>query len=1175
MYSKISFLSFLLIAFLGSKDPLFAQADRGITLTPSGWKLWLDRNATWQNDELFVPPVDIAKLPVNEPGCGWAKLFVKSLPESEAKKIVANTDLAMNVSVPGTVEEFYWDALSGNKNGLGNSGDYIGVSWWGNEFTVLAKAKAKRVKLFFTGGIRQRAEIFVNQKLVGYELVHQTPFDVDITDVVNYGAVNKLAIRITDPGGNFSWGDYTAQEWGSYLFPLSHGFGGILGEVKLNVVDNIHVTDVFVKNKPSLKDVDAEIQIANQGDSRFKGTLSIDIVENWKHNAAVTNPKTVFSKNLGTFNVGAHGNSLSKITASVPTATLWGIRDANLYDFVVTLKDNTGNTVDRYKQRFGFRFLSVVGVDTNARYYFNGKRTLLISSISWGFWPTNGMFPTVELARRHIEAAQKIGQNMLNFHRCEGNSIVLNLADEMGMLYYEEPGGYSSSRTKPGNPLLTKLKNFDLAPQLNRERLLRMVLRDRNHPSLIQYNMVNEPGWNPDEQAKKDMADAHKLDPTRTISYGSGFMSPGIDQPQKLHMFPYSQDQKTVGYTDVHNAGNSPGVYMDNMYTSPSVFRGNERDEKEIFVWGEEGALASPPQLELIQNEIAKAGRNGWDGADYKEWYNAYVNYIKNKGLQQYYPSLTNLITSLGNIMYYEHGRMLENTRIADGADAYIFNGYEDMKFDNLSGSVDIFRHLKGDPNLISQYTRPLFVAVKAHDKIGEVGSSNLLDLYTINANAIPAGNYLVTANVLKPNGQTANIYSGQVHISGGDKFSDLVKANVSVLLDGGKGYYHVNAELKDMAGKKIADGHDEIFAVDWKTDQIGGKGAILGGGAELMHFAKDIKKANIVPYDDNLGKLDYVVLGSTDQGTAFKTISSSNFRAIDGKAYGLNLDYFHGANFREAIDHRISTAGIDFNLKSKPIPGYDILGETDFSLRWDGYLVPDVSGKTQFEFSFDDGARVWLDGKLVVDSWKNGPLKTQNFEADLVAGKPYHLKIEAYQNTGGWQIALKWKLPVSNKVIDINKLLKRVAEDGTKLVIVEGAEQWVNQLKQLKVMPDFKVFHPAKTWVGSSFFVRKHPFFEDLPVNGGMNWEYQKLVMYDGPNHFGLYDMDGEEAIVSLVGGASHLVSTSVGIVTYGKGKIAFSSLDLAPNLMNDDKASAVPKKIYCNYLKWASKPN
>jgi hypothetical protein len=1079
--------------------------------------------------------------------------------------------LALDVQVPGTVEEYCWDALSGDKGGLGNSGDYQGVSWWGREFKVPVEARGKRVKLVFAGGVRQRAEVFVNERLAGYELAHQSLFEVDVTDAVQYGAGNKLAVRITDANGNFSWGDYTGVLWGDYYFPLSHGFGGILGKVSLKIVNPVYVSDVFVKNKPELTDVDSDIEISNEGDRELQGSVSVDIVEAWQHNAAVASPKIVFSKSAGEFKVGPGKSSVIRFPASVPDARLWGIRDSNLYNFVVTLRDANGNVLDRYAQRFGFRFLSVEGYGVDTRLCLNGKKIFLLSSISWGFWPTNGIFPTPGLARKHVEDALELGQNMLNFHRCEGNAPVLDAADELGLLYYEEPGGYSSSRVKDDNQAAKKAKNLDLATQLNSDRFLRMVKRDRNHPSLVIYNMVNEPGWKPDEQAGKDMAAAHLLDPTRFVFYGSGFMSRGQDEPQKLHMIPYDQTQRTLGYVDVHNAGNSPGVYVDNMYGSPESFRRNEKSPKEIFIWGEEGALASPPQLELIQKDIAKAGRNGWDGADYRDWYRKYADYFKDKGLGKYYPSMTELITSLGDIMYYEHGRLVENARIADDADIYVLNGYEDMKFDNFSGAVDVFRNLKGHPGLISQYMRPLMVAVKVRDKIGEVGDVNLLDLYVLNNLAIPAGEYEVKAQVKGPDGRTREIFSGKAKVAGGDKFSDLVRDRVPVALDMGKGYYYITALLLDASGKQIADGHDEIFAVDWKSEKIGGKGAVLGGGGEMLSFARDVKKADVEPYKDSLGKLDYVVLGTIDAGDTYRLISPFSTRARDGRTAGLNLDYYRGKSFGQQVDQRVSTAKIDFDTKSKLIPGYDILGETDFSLRWEGFLVSEVSGPTQFLAKFDDGVKIWVDDKLVVDSWRNGPPMTREFELNMEAGKPYAIKIEAYQDGGGWEFSLKWKQPVKSEKVDIARLLQRVREDGTRLLLLENAEPWVKELQQMKVFPDAKVFHPTKTWVGHSFFVREHPFFADLPVNKGMNWEYQRLVVYDGPSHFGLHEMQGEEAIVSLVAGASHLVSTSVGIVPCGKGQIVFSSLDLEPNLTLDMKATAVPKKIFCNILKWA----
>ena len=286
----------------------------------------------------------------------------------------------------------------------------------------------------------------------------------------------------------------------------------------------------------------------------------------------------------------------------------------------------------------------------------------------------------------------------------------------------------------------------------------------------------------------------------------------------------------------------------------------------------------------------------------------------------------------------------------------------------------------------------------------------------------------------------------------------------------------------------------------------------------------------------------------------------------------GLNLDYFRGKNFDMQVDRRISAAPIDFNVGSKLIPGYDILGDTKFSLRWEGYIVAPYSGETEFELSYDDGANLWFDGEQVVDNFRNGPKRVVTFKRNLVAGKSYPLKIEAYQDGGTWEFALKWKLPVKIQEPDMSALLKRVRDDGTKLMLIDNAESWMSKLRAVGAVPGYKVFHPSKAWVGSSFMVREHPFFNELPVNKGMNWEYQRLVVYDEPKHFGLYEMQGEEPVVSLVGSPFHQITTSVGVLPYGKGKIVFSSLDLLPNLSLDSKPANVPKKILCNYLKWAT---
>ena len=68
-------------------------------LSDNNWALWLDPAAIWYNDDVYLPPVDVATLPVNSPSIGWEKLH--------------QNNSAMRVSVPGTVEEYYWGDIGG------------------------------------------------------------------------------------------------------------------------------------------------------------------------------------------------------------------------------------------------------------------------------------------------------------------------------------------------------------------------------------------------------------------------------------------------------------------------------------------------------------------------------------------------------------------------------------------------------------------------------------------------------------------------------------------------------------------------------------------------------------------------------------------------------------------------------------------------------------------------------------------------------------------------------------------------------------------------------------------------------------------------------------------------------------------------------------------------------
>ena len=104
----------------------------------------------------------------------------------------------IGVTLPATVEQHLW---GWNGETFGVTGNYVGVSWFDTKINVPADWRNKRI-VMNVASVRFRAEIFVNKKLVGYDLVNSTPFAVDaLTPFILPGQAKCIAFRITDPNG--------------------------------------------------------------------------------------------------------------------------------------------------------------------------------------------------------------------------------------------------------------------------------------------------------------------------------------------------------------------------------------------------------------------------------------------------------------------------------------------------------------------------------------------------------------------------------------------------------------------------------------------------------------------------------------------------------------------------------------------------------------------------------------------------------------------------------------------------------------------------------------------------------------------------------------------------------------------------------------------------------------
>lgn len=822
-------IAFMLTLIALAASGVHAQT---IELTGEGWQCWLDTQAQWAKDRLHLPGVTLADLPVNAPTGGWDAL---------------DGEQAFAVSVPNTVEAYRW-GHGGSPYGV--KGNYQGVSWWSRSFDIPADWQGKRI-LLTVGSAVLRSEVFINRKLVGYDAVGNTPFEMDITEAVKFGESNRMDIRVTDPfesevGGNFDWQDYDAKRWGEteQKIPCSHGFGGVTGDVTLRAVPQQYVADLFVKNKPlpsatQPTDVDIQVEIENLAPQAATCTLEIRIAD------VPDKPIWMQTREISL----APGRQTITFSASCPDAKLWDLEEGNTYSCITTLEGPDGE--DEGSTTFGFRWFGPEGIGKDAVLKLNGRRIVCRTAISWGFFPVSGTVPTHEMAYKQIQTAQELGLNMLNAHRTIVHPRLLNAADRLGLLYYCEPGGYLS---RGGD---------DFTHALAREKLLRMVRRDRNHPSVVWTNMVNEPWFDrdnaPSDYQLESMELAHAIDPTHIITWGSGW-GWGIKRGGSW-MIPYNMTRFEKGYFDQHWVGTGENlpydVYHDMLYAGPGKFPGHDVPASEIVFLGEENAVSSPPQLGKLVAYYKQRGQMGWAGHDYQKWHDGWAAWLKTNDTNGAFEDVDALCRSIGNIGYFRNAKVIETLRMYNKIDGYAINGWECEKFENYSGIVDIARNPKGNPAILAEANRPSKVVVLPRTQVTTPGQEILIDFGLINEEGFQGEGELEI--VVTAHGNDT-VTRKAVNVTGGDTYGQLL-AEAWTFTPETPGTYEIAAALL-MDKNAVTTGWAQVFIVDMpKVDWPAG-GQVLDESGKVAAFLKCELGYDAKAYDPAARDVPFVIVG-------------------------------------------------------------------------------------------------------------------------------------------------------------------------------------------------------------------------------------------------------------------------------------------------------------------------
>jgi alpha-D-xyloside xylohydrolase len=141
-------------------------------------------------------------------------------------------------------------------------------------------------------------------------------------------------------------------------------------------------------------------------------------------------------------------------------------------------------------------------------------------------------------------------------------------------------------------------------------------------------------------------------------------------------------------------------------------------------------------------------------------------------------------------------------------------------------------------------------------------------------------------------------------------------------------------------------------------------------------------------------------------------TIPASALRTPDGKS-GLAGQYFAGTNF-ETPQGKTVDATIDFQWPAPPLADMPagLTSLDNFSARWTGAVVAPEDGEYELGAEGDDGYRLFVDGKLAVDDWKNGGKRYAGTKIVLKKGQSVPVTLEYYQATSERSLRLAWRTP-------------------------------------------------------------------------------------------------------------------------------------------------------------------
>ncbi|WP_044265162.1 glycoside hydrolase family 2 protein [Bacteroides timonensis] len=372
--------------------------------------------------------------------------------------------------------------------------NYQGEVWYRKHFTPADALKGKKLFLHFEA-IMGKSKVFVNGKLLTEHFGGYLPVVVDISDVLNWGEDNVIAVW-TDNSDDKTYPPGKAQDVLDFTY-----FGGIYRDCWLIAHNPVFITDPNFENEVAgsglfvaydkVSDASAEVllkaHVRNDSRKAFTGVVEYELQQPDGTQVAFLNDEIQIRP----------GKAItSKDKLIVKTPMLWSPETPTLYNLIVRIRDREGNVVDGYRRRIGIRSVEFKGKDG---FWLNGKpyESPLIGANRHQDFAVVGNAVANSIHWRDAKKLRDAGMKVIRNAHCPQDPAFMDACDELGLFVIVNTPGWQFWNDAPefAQRVYSDIRN--------------LVRRDRNHACVWMWEPILNETWYPEDFAKntRDIVD--------------------------------------------------------------------------------------------------------------------------------------------------------------------------------------------------------------------------------------------------------------------------------------------------------------------------------------------------------------------------------------------------------------------------------------------------------------------------------------------------------------------------------------------------------------------------------------------------------------------------------------------------------------------------------------------